>query len=222
VVRHGRTVVQDVQAAKDALDAVSARVVGSVLTMVSYGGTRAHARAKPRRGRKGSQPHVLPPVTGASVPTSGAAPKRDRPQGTSVTLGDQRTVMLVAPQPGAQQARQQVPRSAPQQAQRPAPPASQDSVQASPASSQGTVPAPLPVSPGSKPDAVPAPPQDAEAVVPREAEQGGPQDTTQDVPHAGSTARNGQQGPKERPAPRPRTTSDANGQTPDHDGATAR
>ncbi len=61
LVRHGRTVVQDVQAAKDALDAVSGRIIGSVMTMVSHG-TRAQTRFKPGKGKR-------PPRSLGQVPT---------------------------------------------------------------------------------------------------------------------------------------------------------
>ncbi len=234
LVRHDRTVVQDVQAAKDALDAVSGRVVGSVLTMVSHAGTRAHARVRPRRGRKRSQPRVPSWRTGAPVPVSGAAPQRDRQQGAPVALGDQKTVMLVAPQPRAQQALQQVSGSSRQQAHHPASPerqdavqtpqpAAQDAAQAPPPSSQGPTPTLPEMAPAVPQDAEPTVPDDAEPVVPQDAAPVVPRDAEQDAEHPGSTARNGQQDPKERPAPRPRprASSGANGQL-DRDGSAVR
>ena len=258
VVRHGRTVVQDVQAAKDAVDAVSGRVVGSVLTMVAHTGTRAHARVRTRRGRGRSPSQVLPPVSGASVPTSapvptsGAVPQRDRYRGAPVTLGDQRTVMLAAPQPGAQKAVPQVHRSTPQ-TQRPTPPtpstpqdvpppAAQDAVRAPlPAGPPPTLPEMVPVLPADTVPVVPpaaepdvpretgsAVPQDAESVVAPDEAQDAPQDEAQETapgaPHAEGAARNGKQDTQERPAPRPRPrgSSAANGQAPDRDGVTAR
>lgn len=42
VVRHGRTSVQDAEAARDALDAVSGRILGSVLAMTPASGRRRH------------------------------------------------------------------------------------------------------------------------------------------------------------------------------------
>jgi capsular exopolysaccharide synthesis family protein len=46
LVRHGKTVLRDLQAAKDALHAVSGRVLGSVMTMVPHIGSRSRRRAK--------------------------------------------------------------------------------------------------------------------------------------------------------------------------------
>jgi capsular exopolysaccharide synthesis family protein len=43
VARHGKTRVQDLQAAKDSLDAVSARILGSVMTMAPYTGEHLYA-----------------------------------------------------------------------------------------------------------------------------------------------------------------------------------
>jgi capsular exopolysaccharide synthesis family protein len=86
VVRHGRTVVHEVQAAKDALDAVSGRILGSVLTMVPHGGGGTHTRRKAKRGR--SQQSALGDVpTDASPRTTGEAgggprlPDEARPAG---------------------------------------------------------------------------------------------------------------------------------------------
>jgi capsular exopolysaccharide synthesis family protein len=45
MVRHGRTKVQDLQSARDALDAVSARVLGSVLTMAPHTGKQTYRTA---------------------------------------------------------------------------------------------------------------------------------------------------------------------------------
>ncbi len=74
LVRHGRTVVQDVQAAKDALHAVSGRVIGSVMTMVSHG-TRAHTRFKPGKGR------TLPRSLGQVPADPSPRPSGDTPGG---------------------------------------------------------------------------------------------------------------------------------------------
>ena len=57
VVRHGRTTVQDLQSARSALDAVSARVLGSVLTMAAHTGkqtyrTNAPPASKDRKRKK--------------------------------------------------------------------------------------------------------------------------------------------------------------------------
>jgi capsular exopolysaccharide synthesis family protein len=60
VVRQGRTVVQEVQAANDALHAVSARLLGSVLTPVPQMGSLLRA------GRRNGGPRPLAPVP---VPT---------------------------------------------------------------------------------------------------------------------------------------------------------
>jgi len=81
LVRHGRTVVQEVQAAKDALDAVSARVVGAVLTMVPHTGSRAHARLKPRKRKRRSQGQ--PPVRRAPQSAAGPDERKPGPQGAS-------------------------------------------------------------------------------------------------------------------------------------------
>jgi capsular exopolysaccharide synthesis family protein len=70
VVRHGRTTVQDMQAAKDALHAVSGRILGSVMTMTPQTGTRAHARLKPRKVKW--QPRPLPPRPAAESPRESA------------------------------------------------------------------------------------------------------------------------------------------------------
>jgi non-specific protein-tyrosine kinase len=56
LVRHGRTVLRDLQTAKDALDAVSGRILGSVMTMVPHAGSRAHARLKPQKGMPQPRP----------------------------------------------------------------------------------------------------------------------------------------------------------------------
>jgi non-specific protein-tyrosine kinase len=234
LVRHDRTVLQDVQAAKDALDAVSGRVVGSVLTMVSHAGTRAHARVRPRRGRKRPHPRVSSWRAGAQGSAAGAVPSRDRQQGAPVTLGDQKTVMLVAPQPRAQQAPQQVSGSTRQQAPSPAAPERQDAVQVPQPASQGTAQAPSAASQGPSPtlpemapavpqDAQPVVPHDAEPVVSHDAEAVVPQETDQAGERLGSTAQDGQQDPQERPAPRPRprASSGANGQL-DRDGSAVR
>ncbi len=227
LVRHDRTVVQDVQAAKDALDAVSGRVVGSVLTMVSHAGTRAHARVRPRRGRKRPNPRVSSWRAGGQGPAADAVPPRDRQQGSPVTLGDQRTVMLVAPQPRAQQAPQQAAGATRQQAPRPAAPerpeaqapASPDTAAVPPASSPGPTPTLPEMAPAVPHDAEPAVAQDAEPVVAQDAEPV----VAQDAEHVGSTVQNGQQDPKDRPAPRPRprAPSGANGQL-DRDGSAVR
>jgi capsular exopolysaccharide synthesis family protein len=50
LVRQGRTTVQDVQAAKDSLHAVSGRIIGSVLTMAPLSGKKARNRAGRRNG----------------------------------------------------------------------------------------------------------------------------------------------------------------------------
>jgi hypothetical protein len=168
------------------------------------------------------------------VPVSGAAPQRDRQQGAPVALGDQKTVMLVAPQPRAQQALQQVSGSSRQQAHHPASPerqdavqtpqpAAQDAAQAPPPSSQGPTPTLPEMAPAVPQDAEPTVPDDAEPVVPQDAAPVVPRDAEQDAEHPGSTARNGQQDPKERPAPRPRprASSGANGQL-DRDGSAVR
>jgi capsular exopolysaccharide synthesis family protein len=80
VVRHGLTVVQDVQAAKDALSAVSARILGSVMTMVPHGGTAAHARRRSRKGER--RPRAL-----GQVPTPRAS--TDRPPADKPPTGSQ-------------------------------------------------------------------------------------------------------------------------------------
>jgi capsular exopolysaccharide synthesis family protein len=81
LVRHGRTVVKDLQAAKEALDAVSARVLGAVMTMVPHVSTRSHARLKPRRGR--------PPVVLGHVPAEprDADPRDADPRGEARATG---------------------------------------------------------------------------------------------------------------------------------------
>jgi non-specific protein-tyrosine kinase len=66
LVRHGSTAVQDVLAAKDALHAVSGRILGSVLTMAPLSGKQARNRSARRNGprQKG----------GSYAPRGGAAP----------------------------------------------------------------------------------------------------------------------------------------------------
>ena len=58
MVRHGKTRVQDLQAAKDALDAVSGRVLGSVMTMTPHVSKQRYASNAPtgwkQRGDAGS------------------------------------------------------------------------------------------------------------------------------------------------------------------------
>jgi capsular exopolysaccharide synthesis family protein len=63
LVRHGRTQVQDVQAAKDALRAVSGRILGSVVTIVSQTRSRTQTRLEASsewRQRLPSKPLVAP------------------------------------------------------------------------------------------------------------------------------------------------------------------
>jgi non-specific protein-tyrosine kinase len=86
VVRHGRTTVQDVQAAKDALHAVSGRILGSVMTMTPQTGTLAHARLKPRRVKRQlrplpPRPAADPPAESAVAPTTVPAPEPQQQDG---------------------------------------------------------------------------------------------------------------------------------------------
>ena len=53
LVRHGKTKVQDLQAAKDALDAVSGRILGSVMTMAPHAGKQRYASNRADSGSSG-------------------------------------------------------------------------------------------------------------------------------------------------------------------------
>jgi non-specific protein-tyrosine kinase len=73
LVRHGHTVGRDLRAAKDALDAVSGRIIGSVMTMVPHAGKRARRR-KPRKGIRQQRPYGPGPGTGPGGETGSAVP----------------------------------------------------------------------------------------------------------------------------------------------------
>jgi len=80
VVRHGRTRVQDVCAARDALHVVDGRILGSVLTMVGHTGPRRRTRlTRFRSVSRAWSPIGRPSVNGASraappVPTAPPPP----------------------------------------------------------------------------------------------------------------------------------------------------
>jgi non-specific protein-tyrosine kinase len=80
VVRHGRTRVQDVCAARDALHVVDGRILGSVLTMVGHTGPRRRTRlTRFRSVSRAWSPIGRPSVNGASraaapVPTAPPQP----------------------------------------------------------------------------------------------------------------------------------------------------
>jgi non-specific protein-tyrosine kinase len=83
IARHGQAHVQDVYAARDALHAVSARILGSVLTMVPRVGTRKRSRIK--HGPDRQTPVARPPGGGTSsrrsdetTITTVPAPREDR------------------------------------------------------------------------------------------------------------------------------------------------
>jgi non-specific protein-tyrosine kinase len=94
LVRHRHTVVRDLQAAKDALVAVSGRILGGVMTMVPHAGTRAGGRLKPTKrkrkrqssGQRNQRPEGRPPLAagpphGASGPALVQREQRSAPQG---------------------------------------------------------------------------------------------------------------------------------------------
>ena len=100
LVRHRKTVVRDLQAAKDALGAVSGRLVGSVMTMVPHaGGGRGRTRSKAQKGMP--QPTAMGQVPAEELrrePHTApfpATPSQAPPQKTSSEPG--------ASQPGASQ-----------------------------------------------------------------------------------------------------------------------
>ncbi len=66
VVRHGRTHVQDVYEARDTLHAVSARILGSVLTMARHAGPYGRAQLGPAVGRW--RPTARQPENGMAPP----------------------------------------------------------------------------------------------------------------------------------------------------------
>jgi capsular exopolysaccharide synthesis family protein len=74
LVRHGHTLGRDLRAAKDALDAVSSRIIGSVMTMVPHAGKRAGRRRKPRKGIRQQRPYGPVPGTGPGGETGSAVP----------------------------------------------------------------------------------------------------------------------------------------------------
>ena len=76
VVRHGRTTAAQVRAAWDSLDAVSARVLGSVLTMVPKLGRQRHTTSGPTTGRG----HTAAAVSG------GAPQPTDQAENTEITV----------------------------------------------------------------------------------------------------------------------------------------
>jgi capsular exopolysaccharide synthesis family protein len=91
VVRHGKTHVNDVQAAKDALDAVSGRVLGSVLTMVPNTGRPRYMSytAHGEQVRQVGGPAYPVRTSGRKRPVAGA--DDDRTVGLVVDAdGDQR------------------------------------------------------------------------------------------------------------------------------------
>ena len=74
VVRHGRTTTAQLETAKDALDAVSADVLGGVLTMTPGSGMRRH---RPPARDTGQVPAGGPPPT--APPPGGPVPPRGSP-----------------------------------------------------------------------------------------------------------------------------------------------
>jgi capsular exopolysaccharide synthesis family protein len=93
LVRHGRTVVRDLQTAKDALNAVSGRVLGSVMTMVPRSGKQSHARIKTRKGpQQASQGQVPVAELGrearSAAPGPGPAPRPPEPSDANGQLLD--------------------------------------------------------------------------------------------------------------------------------------
>ncbi len=112
VVRHGKTKVQDLQSAKDALDAVSGRVLGAVMTMAPYVGkhldasnTQSNWKQRPvsTGSRRPGRPEQQPPK-----PTPGGPPTDGGGGG-----GKERDGRPPSPGPGAP-----VPSGAPQLAER--------------------------------------------------------------------------------------------------------
>lgn len=84
VVRHGKTTVHELEAARDALDAVSGRILGSVMTMVPgrggqrYSGYKAHPEQRDSVDsdpwQRDSVDAALHPVTRNSVPRPSPSP----------------------------------------------------------------------------------------------------------------------------------------------------
>ncbi len=85
LARHGQAHVQDVVAARDALHAVSARILGSVLTMVPRVGTRKGSRIK--HGPERQTPAPRPPAGNAPGPRppSGNGQASRRSEDTTIT-----------------------------------------------------------------------------------------------------------------------------------------
>lgn len=84
LVRQGSTTVQDVKAAKDALHAVSGRILGSVLTMARLSGKQARNRAGRRTGWR-PRTAAYPAAPGA--PGSTPAPPTARASTAVATAG---------------------------------------------------------------------------------------------------------------------------------------
>jgi non-specific protein-tyrosine kinase len=85
IARYGHAVVQDLRAAKDALTAVSARILGSVLTLVPRRSMRRCTGRKRRPlARRAGQASIFEPVgeavSVAESAHSSSAGRADRPE----------------------------------------------------------------------------------------------------------------------------------------------
>jgi non-specific protein-tyrosine kinase len=97
LARHGHTDVRNLQAAKDALHAVSGRILGSVMTMVPRTGRGSRVRRRPQKDAR--QDRTGQDRTGQNrTGQDGAVPAAARPQPTTRPISSQ-----PRPQPAARQ-----------------------------------------------------------------------------------------------------------------------
>jgi capsular exopolysaccharide synthesis family protein len=106
VVRQGKTTVHDVQAARDALDTVSGRILGSVMTMVRGTGSQRYTKYSAYNDR----------VQRAAVPASGV-----RPPGVRQEPADDRTIEIELGRVTGNHARRPSPSPSPSPSPRPSP-----------------------------------------------------------------------------------------------------
>jgi len=81
MVRHGKTRVQDLQAAKDALDAVSGRVLGSVMTMTPHVSKQRYASNAPNGWKQRGDAGSFAVRNGARRPSGEGVSAEKRPAG---------------------------------------------------------------------------------------------------------------------------------------------
>jgi capsular exopolysaccharide synthesis family protein len=87
MVRHGKTRVQDLQAAKDALDAVSGRVLGSVMTMTPHVSKQRYASNAPNGWKQRGDAGSFAVRNGARRPSGEAVSAEKRPAGVGPAGG---------------------------------------------------------------------------------------------------------------------------------------